>query len=115
MTIAMYLCMHRKQSAIKATAIICIVLALQGCTALAGPKVEQPVDDKKVVYAIKDKMASDVDLRTLKIDVTVKNGDVVLSGVVPNRKIEVKLIKLALGVTGVKSVKDNITIRERQP
>ena len=117
---AIYLLTNRKNASIIVALIMYSILmysilALQGCATLTGPRVEQPLDDKTVAQAIKDKMASDPDLSALKIDVTVKRGEAVLSGVVPSRKVEVKLIKLVLGISGVKSVKDNITVKERRP
>jgi osmotically-inducible protein OsmY len=90
-----------------------IVFGLAGCTTLTGPKVEQPVDDAALVRTIRERIAADPDLSLLRVGVAVKRGDVTLSGPVPKRETKNRLIRLALGVHGVKSVKDNLTIQKR--
>ena len=93
--------------------LACAIFSLMGCTAFTGPKVEQPVDDPAIINAIKAKIADDPELRQLNIQVTAKNREVTLTGSVPGRDAQVRVIKLALSVQGVRSVKDNITVKKK--
>jgi hypothetical protein len=55
----------------------------------------------------------DPGLSYLKIDVGSKAGDVLLSGYVPNVEAESRLIQIARGVKGVKSVKSALKIQSK--
>ena len=96
-----------------ATVLTCIVTLVSGCATSGGSKVEQPVDDLTITKTIKNKIAAYPELNGLNIKVASRQGEVTLSGTVPNREIETRLIKLALSVQGVKSVKDDITIKKQ--
>jgi hyperosmotically inducible protein len=93
--------------------LICLSILVTGCAPLTGPKVEQPVDDYTITKSIKAKISGDPELSRLRISVTAKQGEVTLSGQAPNREIKNRIIKLALGVQGVRSVKDSITIKKK--
>lgn len=94
------------------TVLTCIITLAAGCAMSGGPKVEQPIDDLTITKSIESKMAVDPELNGLKIKVVSRQGEVTLSGTAPNREIKTRLIKLALSVQGVKSVKDAITIKK---
>lgn len=81
---------------------------------MTGPKVEQPVDDYSITKSIREKIAGDPELSRLRISVTAKQGEVVLGGEAPNREMKNRLIKIALGVQGVKSVKDSMTLKKKK-
>ena len=90
-----------------------LLLIFSGCASVTEKKADEPVGDSSILSTIKARIASDPDLSSLKITVVAKHRDVALSGVVPNRELKFRLIKLALGVKGVKSVEDKITVRKR--
>ena len=102
------------RSVFLATALMCVLSLASGCATFEGQKVEQPVDDLTITKSTKAKIAADPELARLNIRVASRKGEVTLSGTVPGREIETRLIKLALSVHGVKSVKDNLTILKKQ-
>ena len=104
--------MQRHRAFISAI-LICAIFSLMGCNTLTAPKVEQPVDDPTIINTIKAKIADDPQLRQLNIKVTARKGEVTLSGSVPRRDDQVRVIKLALSVQGVRSVQDNITVKKK--
>jgi osmotically-inducible protein OsmY len=56
----------------------------------------------------------DPDAHYLKIDLTVTQGDVVLTGFVNNRDTEERLIAKIKGIKGVKSVKSFLKVQEKK-
>jgi osmotically-inducible protein OsmY len=95
------------------TIVAFLLLIFSGCAIVTEKKADEPVGDSSILSTIKARIASDPDLSSQKITVVAKHRDVVLSGVVPSRELKFRLIKLALGVKGVKSVEDKITVRKR--
>jgi osmotically-inducible protein OsmY len=93
--------------------LVCAIITLMGCSAMTGTNVEYPVDDSTLARAVQDKITADAELSRLKIRVAAKQGEVTLTGIVPSRAIEARLIKLALSVQGVKSVKDGISVNKK--
>lgn len=91
----------------------CVLLALSGCAGVGEKATEKPVGDSAITAAIREKIAADPELTNLKITVVTVQREVVLSGIVPSRELQIRVIKLALGIEGVKSVKDNITVRKK--
>lgn len=96
------------------TALICIFSLASGCATFEVPNVAHPVDDLAITKSTRAKIAADPELSRLTIRVTSRIGEVTLSGTVPSREIETRLIKLALSVHGVTSVKDDLTIKKKQ-
>jgi osmotically-inducible protein OsmY len=90
-----------------------LLMFIAGCATLSGTSTEKIIDDETITANIKAKISAEPELRGLKVTVGTKAGEVVLSGTVPDRDTEVRLIKLALGVKGVKSVKDNLAVRKK--
>lgn len=90
-----------------------VLSLLSGCAGTAERSVGTPADDASITETIRARIADDPELRNLKLSVVTRQREVVLSGVVPSRQLEERLIKLALGVNGVKSVKDDITVRKK--
>lgn len=93
--------------------LTCVISLVAGCATFEDPKVEQPVDDLTITKSTRAKIAADPELARLTIRVTSRQGEVTLSGTVPGREIETRLIKLTLSVPGVKSVKDDLTIKKK--
>jgi osmotically-inducible protein OsmY len=76
-------------------------------TAFAAGK---PVSDDFLVDTIRQKLAADQVVKGGAIDVTVKDGAVVLKGKVEEEKQKSKAEKIAKKVSGVKSVENDIQI-----
>ncbi len=94
------------------TVLTCIITLAAGCATFEGPKIEKPVDDLTITKSIENKMAADPELNRLNIKVVSRQGEVTMSGTTPSREIKTRLIKLALSVQGVRSVKDDINIKK---
>ena len=81
------------------------------CASTTGRTAGEMVDDTTIVNIIRAKIIEDKELRILKIKTHVFNGNVTVLGVVPSKEAEDRLIALAQGVKGVKSVTSKLTIQ----
>ncbi len=88
-----------------------LVISLYACASTTGRSAGAMVDDSKIADQIRAKIVEDPQLSIMKINTDVFNGNVTLLGVVPNRQAEDRLISLARGVSGVKSVTSKLTIQ----
>lgn len=91
----------------------CLVLIFSGCAGVTEKKSDEPAGDSSILSTIRARIASDPELSSLKITVVTRQREVVLSGVAPSRELKIRLIKLALGVKGVRSVEDKITVKKK--
>lgn len=92
--------------------VILIVLMNLGCASLTGRTAGEIVDDSSITAAINVKIIEDAELKYLKININSFRGHVTLTGTVPNKHAEERLIKIANNVRGVKSVKANLIIEK---
>ena len=76
-------------------------------TALPAGK---PVSDDFLIDTIRQKLAADQVVKGGAIEVIVKDGAVILKGTVEEDRQKNKAAKIAKGVSGVKSVDNQITI-----
>jgi hyperosmotically inducible protein len=83
------------------------LLAVMGCQTLRGGG--KP-DDKAIRMTISTKIATDPQLGFMGIEVKSYEGDVILSGTVPDKETRDRLIEMAESVRGVKSVTSNLKI-----
>ena len=90
-----------------------VVLLFSGCAYLTGRTAGEIIDDSSIKGAIQSKIIEDPELGYLRIDVDSTQGHVTLTGFVPNRTAENRLIGLAQQVRGVKSVKSELMIESR--
>ena len=75
------------------------------------PVEPPPVDENKVLAGkVKSALGSDPALKTLAIDAGASDGVVTLYGTADNRRNRDKAAKVAAGVPGVKSVKNELVI-----
>ena len=91
--------------------IFCLTVS-SGFAYATGGTAGKIVDDAVITTEINANIVKDSDLHFFKINVDTKDGNVTLTGKVPNKKAEDRLISLAKKVEGVKSVKSNLTIEE---
>ena len=68
------------------------------------------VDDQALTTAIQSKLYASETARKGSVAVAVKDGAVTLSGDVPSNDVELEAMKIANGVTGVRSVSDQMKV-----
>jgi hyperosmotically inducible protein len=104
-----------------------ILLMLSGCApaliaggAAGGYKLAtderdsgQIADDKTITAKINNKMAKDPAVDAYQIDVDTLGGHVILTGVVESEKESRRAAQIALGVPGVKSVRNELQIGQK--
>ena len=67
------------------------------------------VDDAAITAKVKSAIKAEPGLKSTDINVDTKDGAVTLSGTVPSAPLKDKAKEIASGVSGVKSVQDNLT------
>ena len=91
--------------------ILCLTVS-SGFSYATDKTAGQIVDDSVITTEINAEIVKDPDLHFFKIDVDTNDGTVILTGKVPNKQAEDRLISLAKKVKGVKAVKSNLTVEE---
>jgi BON domain/YMGG-like Gly-zipper len=94
-----------RQRSILSIAVLAIALAA-GCAKKAN--------DAALVTSIKAQMFSDPQLKDASLQVTSENGEVTLSGTVPNDAAHLEAYKIASQMAGVVRVDDKISVEEAQ-
>jgi osmotically-inducible protein OsmY len=69
------------------------------------------VDDSTITTKVKSAVFADPSLKVLQINVETFKGVVQLSGFVDTRQNATKAAEVARGVTGVKSVKNDLVVK----
>jgi len=89
--------------------LLLAVCGLGGCT----KSVETPTTptDASITDAVKASLSTDYQLSGQRVDVTVSNGEVTLSGEVPTDAAHLQAYKLASETPGVKKVNDLLQVR----
>ena len=80
-------------------------------TERAAEKATAAVGDAAITGSVKTALIAEPNLSALKIDVDTVNGVVTLNGQVDNAEQKSRAVAIAQGVTGVSSVKDNLTTK----
>lgn len=91
-----------------------VVLALAGCA--SGPQTEGTgsyIDDSVITAKVKTAIIKDDTLKATEINVETFKGVVQLSGFVKTQSDANHAVTVARGVAGVKSVKNNISIKSK--
>lgn len=91
------------------TMFIFSLVMISGCETTTGRTAGEIVDDSVIKTEINSKIIKDPDLHLFKINVDSYEGNVTLSGRVPNKQDEDRLITLAKETRGVRSVTSNLT------
>jgi hyperosmotically inducible protein len=85
---------------------------LPGCAVTRGQSsVGTYIDDSAITTAVKAKLVEDKSVDAAAVSVETLNGEVMLSGFAKNATEKANAERLARGVNGVKSVKNQITVR----
>ncbi|MEO8278877.1 MAG: BON domain-containing protein [Ideonella sp.] len=100
------------KSTLIALASATALLALPGCAVTRGQStVGSYIDDSTITTQVKARMIENKQVDAAAISVETLNGTVMLSGFSKNAEEKVMAQKIAQGVNGVKSVRNEIAIR----
>lgn len=100
------------RNTLAATATAIALLAATGCAVTRDQStVGQYVDDAAITTAVKARFVEDKDVGAASIKVETLNGTVQLSGFAKDETERATAEEIARKVNGVKSVKNNITVR----
>jgi osmotically-inducible protein OsmY len=81
---------------------------LQPC--LAGQDTKPSTEDDRIVDQVRMRLAGDADVKGGALDVSAKDGEVVIKGRVDTEKGKSKATKLAKKVKGVKAVDNELSV-----
>ena len=85
-----------------------------GCAHVTGETAGENIDDSTIHTKATAAEVGDPDAHNFKVDVTVTQGDVVLTGFVNSRETEERLVAKIREIRGVKSVKSLLNVEERK-
>jgi osmotically-inducible protein OsmY len=89
------------------------VLSVLGCASTSTSQAPgEYLDDSVITAKVKTAIFNDPDLKVMEISVETFRGDVQLSGFVSSRAAANRAVEVAKGVGGVKSVKDDMQIKD---
>lgn len=83
---------------------------LSGCASMTGETAGQNIDDSTIHTKATAIVVKDPDAHYFKIDVSVTQGDIVLTGFVNSRETEERIIGKIREIKGVKSVKSLLKV-----
>ncbi len=87
---------------------------LSGCASMTGETAGENIDDSTIHAKATEIVVKDPDAHYFKIDVTVTQGDIVLTGFVNSRGTEDRIVERIRAIKGVKSVKSLLKLEERK-
>jgi hypothetical protein len=94
-------------------AYLMLILAVCGLVGGCAKSIETPATptDASITDAVKASLSTDAQLSGQRVDVTVSNGEVTLSGEVPTDSAHLQAYKLASETPGVRKVNDLLQVR----
>ena len=87
------------------------MLSLVGCQSTTGKTAGQTIDDATITASVQSKLSSDRLSNFSRIDVDTERGVVTLNGVVTSTEQKMRVAELTRGVTGVRTVNNNLQIQ----
>jgi osmotically-inducible protein OsmY len=104
--------MKKRSGLIGLLTLILFVVALAACASTAKQaSTGEYVDDTVITTKVKSMLAADDFLKSFQIGVETYKGVVQLSGFVDSQTAVAKAVKIAKGVQGVNSVKDDLIVK----
>ena len=91
--------------------VVALMFVLNGCQAMTGETLGEHIDDTTITTSVKTKLAAEKGATLTRIQVDTDLGVVQLSGVVDSAAEKARAEQIARGVSGVKSVKNNLQTR----
>ena len=97
-----------------ASGLLAIFLSTSGCTALTGETAGQYVDDSTITTRVKAKLVAEKATSLTRVDVDTTNQVVSLSGIVESPDQKQRAEQLAMQVSGVKRVQNNLQVQSKK-
>lgn len=91
---------------------IALLLSAAGCTSLTGQTAGQYVDDSTITASVKAKLVADKAANFTRVDVDTTNKVVALNGIVESPDQKARAEQLAMQVSGVRRVDNNLQIQK---
>jgi len=105
--------MKKRNIIIHCLVLLMLITALAACASTSKQSgAGEYVDDSVITTKIKSLLAADDFLKSFEISVETYKGTVQLSGFVDSQKAIDKAGEIASGVKGVKSVKNNLSVKK---
>jgi osmotically-inducible protein OsmY len=82
-----------------------------GCTSMTGQTAGQYVDDRTITSRVKAKLVAEKATNLTRVDVDTTNRVVSLNGIVESPEQRTRAEQLAMQVSGVRDVKNNLQIQ----
>lgn len=92
---------------------LALLLSATGCTSMTGQTAGQYVDDSTITTSVKAKLVADKVANFTRIDVDTTNRVVSLNGVVESPQQKTRAQQIAMEVSGVRRVDNNLQIQKR--
>jgi hyperosmotically inducible periplasmic protein len=97
-----------------ASGLLAIFLSTSGCTALTGETAGQYVDDSTITTRVKAKLVAEKATSLTRVDVDTTNQVVSLTGIVESPDQKQRAEQLAMQVSGVKRVQNNLQVQSKK-
>jgi osmotically-inducible protein OsmY len=98
---------------VRSLLVLLVIAVIAGC---AGSRTQESTgeyfDDSTITAKVKAAILGDPDLKVLQINVETFKGVVQLSGFVNSPQAVSRVVAVARGVSGVKSVKNNLLVKK---
>jgi hyperosmotically inducible periplasmic protein len=96
---------------------LCVVFAVlavlgAGCRSMTGESAGKNVDDATITTEVKAKLAAEKPSNLTRVSVATANGAVSLTGIVSTPTEKARAEEIARGVTGVRSVANNLQVEK---
>ena len=105
--------MKKRNVVIRYFVLLMLMVAFVACASTRTQEsTGEYVDDSVITTKVKALLAEDDFLKSFEISVETYKGTVQLSGFVDSQKAVDKAGEIARGVKGVKSVKNNLTVKK---
>ena len=91
--------------------VLTLILSASGCTSLTGQTAGQYIDDRTITATVKAKLVTDRASNLTRVDVDTTNQVVSLNGVVQTPDQKQRAEELAMQVSGVRRVNNNLQIQ----
>jgi osmotically-inducible protein OsmY len=92
--------------------VLLVIAVIAGCAASRTQEsTGEYFDDSTITAKVKGAILQDPDLKVLQINVETFKGVVQLSGSVNSPEVVSRAVEVARGVSGVKSVKNNLIVK----
>ena len=91
--------------------VLTLILSASGCTSMTGQSAGQYVDDRTITATVKSKLVADRASNLTRVDVDTTNQVVSLNGIVQTPDQKQRAEELAMQVSGVRRVNNNLQIQ----